>query len=115
MPRKMAFVGAVVAAAVAAFVIVLSQLDRLAKRPGGTNAAVVTSCEIELGPERCAANLDFAPGRARVFFDAFDGADVDENRCMRRALDYFGACKSRSPVTARFYRGRELIRSTTHK
>lgn len=62
-------------------------------------AAPVTRCQITLpdGPR--------TPSIAGPFNDAFDRADVDESRCLRRADEWRNHCGTGSPVTARFFRG----------
>lgn len=74
--------------------------------------AHVPRCEIEIGPERCPGMPTFEPAKTKlVFDDDWDGSGRSVERCLRRAAEFHAACKSTSPVAARYYLGARLVRS----
>ncbi len=78
----------------------------------GTADVRETLCEIELGPARCPGLPKFGPAlNARVFFDNHENAGRNRERCLRRAQEFFSACKAGQPVTARFFVGRQVVDS----
>jgi hypothetical protein len=73
-----------------------------------------TRCEVELGPERCPGLLTFEPAKLfRTFSDDREGSGKNMERCLTRATEFRGACGGKSPVTARFYRGNQVVRAQT--
>jgi len=113
--RWIAIGGAALVAGAGAFFVVSLLLDQ----PSGPGSAVVvnaeTLCEIELGPERCPGLPNFAPAKtSRVFFDTWQDAGTNVDRCMKRAEEFYAACHTRHPVMARFLKGRDLVRARVH-
>lgn len=98
------------AAGVVAFAAVSALLSQ-GPQPGAVEVRE-TLCEIELGPARCPGLPKFAPAlSARVFFDNHENSNRNRERCLRRAQEFFSACKAGQPVTARFFAGRQVIES----
>jgi hypothetical protein len=108
-------VGVLVAAALG-FFATLTVLDRTSGNGPVDTALEATRCEVELGSERCPGHPTFEPAtKSRMFNDNWDNASTDIERCMKRAADFHGFCKSTSPVTARYFKGRQLVRVETKK
>ncbi len=114
MLKKVAILVALLAAGGLAFLVV-SLLNQPSGGPSIHAISNLTTCEVDLGADKCPANPTLVPGRPRVIFDQHEGADRNLDRCMLRAKEYFAACRGKFGVTARFYRGRQLVRSVTEK
>lgn len=79
-------------------------------------AAGAPRCEIEIGPERCPGMPTFEPAKTQlVFNDDWDGSGRNLDRCLQRAGEFASACKSTSPVTARYFLGKQLVQAHTRK
>lgn len=90
---------------------------RSAQRAGSTDVASgPTRCEVEFGTERCRVQPSFnAMDQRGIYIETFENADKDADRCMRRADDYANWCKATQPITARFYRGRTVVKAVTQQ
>lgn len=114
MLKKVAMLAAVIAAGGVTFLVVFL-LDQPSGGPSIVGIGNLTTCEVDLGADKCPAKPTLVPGRPRIFFDQHEGADRNLDRCMLRAREYAAACRGKFGVTARFYQGRQLIRSVTEK
>ena len=77
-------------------------------------AAGPPRCEIQIGPERCPGMPTFEPAKTQLIFpDDWRGSGSDMKICMARAAEFFHSCRATTPVTARFYNGKILLRSVT--
>lgn len=82
--------------------------------PGAS--AQAPRCQIEIGPERCPGMPTFEPAKTQlVFDDDWQGSGSNLELCLRRAVQFHAACKSTSPVTARYFLGSKMIRSETKR
>lgn len=116
MVRTLVLVFGIVLAGALGFGAMIVGLERFGGNSLSDSPLEATRCEIELGPERCPGNPGFeAAKRSRIFIDDWEGAGSDVQKCLKRAADFFGFCKSTSQVTARFYKGRQLVRIETKK
>lgn len=116
MLRILALALSVLSAGAAGFFGTMALLDISAQQGTVATALEITRCEVELGPERCPGHPTFEPAKkSRIFLDNWDNASSDIERCMKRAADFHGFCQATSPVSARFYKGRQLVKMATKK
>lgn len=69
-----------------------------------------TRCQIQLAAEGCPNHAGFTG----TFTDDYDGSGSSQDRCLRRAAEYFGYCGGQQAVTARFLRGTEVLAKQAH-
>lgn len=73
---------------------------------GERTARPATRCEVTLPPEGCPRDAVVSG----TFYDDYESAGSDQERCARRALDWHFHCNVEHPVVTRFFEGARLVR-----
>lgn len=104
----------VVAGGIVGFLVASSAYDAFDNESQLANLS--TRCEVHFSAEKCVARPGvFKFGSGNLLLDTHDNADKDEARCLKRAAEYFGYCKSTKPIISFFYRGNTVIASRIAK
>jgi hypothetical protein len=74
-----------------------------------TNTGGTTRCEVEFPGPRCPAHPATAVHPNNRFDDDYENSATSQERCLKRAREYYEWCGFDRPVRARFYRDVEAV------
>lgn len=84
----------------------------------GTNINRSVSPGSEPQRTTCKVTINDCPNYSHLAYreviDSYEDADVDQDRCLNRAKDYYDYCAARSEVTARFMKNTTLLAEKRH-
>lgn len=81
--------------------------------PGATTSQSAGATACRISSNTCVAHPErFQAGG--VFMDKFQDSDKNAERCMKRAEEYYGWCKSTAPIKAEFLTNGKVTQSTSY-